>query len=185
MGKEYRYMINEGLAFTEEKMMKKLSDRAKEGWLLEKATLMRFKLKKGEPENLIYSMDCNNPKSSDKEYFELFEKSGWTHVCSLDYIHFFSAQVGTVPIYTEKDVEIEKYKGTRKTYAIGLGLSIFALIIVGFIRKYFWNSIDNTIWNYVLTGFGMLAAGIGAPSAMVTVALYLRDRNAKKLCGKS
>ena len=61
MEKEYKYMINEGLAFSEEKMMKKLSDRAKEGWLLEKATIMRFKLKKGEPQNLIYSMDCNDP----------------------------------------------------------------------------------------------------------------------------
>ncbi len=184
MGKNHKYIMNDGLAFAENKMMKKLSDMANEGWLLEKVTLMRFKLVKGEPQDLIYSMDCNRVKKNDKEYFELFEKSGWTHVYTLDYLHFFSAPAGTVPIYTDRDTEVKKYDGTRKGYSIALALSILTLIIITMINRYFGNSIENTVWEYVLMGFAMLSAGIGAPSLMVSVALYLKSRKAKKLCGK-
>lgn len=179
MEKEYKYMINEGLAFSEDKMMKKLSDRAREGWLLEKATIMRFKLKKGEPQNLIYSMDCNDPKESDKEYFELFEKSGWTHVCSLEELHFFSAKEGTVPIYTEKNVEIEKYRNIKRTCIIALPPSLLILIACIMTAAHYGKGLDNTIWFYVIVVGAFLSVMVAVPSLMVTVALYLRARKAK------
>ena len=180
MGKEYKYMINEGVAFSEDKMMKKLSDRAKEGWLLERATIMSFKLKKGEPQNLIYSMDCNNPKDSDKEYFELFEKSGWTHVCSLEEMHFFTAKEGTVPIYTEKDIEIEKYEDIRKFCMIALPPSVLVLVASIMTAAHYGKVLDNTIWFYVVVVVALLSVMIAVPSFMVAVALYLRARKAKK-----
>lgn len=183
MGKNHKYIMNDGLAFAEDKMMKKLSEMANEGWILEKVTLMRFKLVKSEPQDLIYSVDCNRVKKNDKEYFELFEESGWTHVCSLDYLHFFSATVDTVPIYTDKDTETKKYEGTRKGYSIALALSILTLIIISLINKFAGVSIENSVWEYVLIGLAMLSAGIGTTSLMVTVALYLRYRKSKKSCG--
>lgn len=179
MGKEYKYMINKGLAFSEEKMMKKLSDRAKEGWILEKVTLMWFKLKKREPQNLIYAVDCNKVKKSDEEYFEFFEKSGWTHVFTLDYLHFFSAKEGTVPIYTDKDQEGEKYESTRKWYTVALVSSVLAFIACIIISARYGSAMDNTMWFSVIAIVAFLSVMIAVPSLMVTVALYFSARKGK------
>ena len=60
-----------GLAFDEERTLKKLNSLAKEGWILDKLTLWRgYRLRRGEPQELVYSMD-----------FEMFEMSGWKYIC--------------------------------------------------------------------------------------------------------
>lgn len=50
-------MMSEGLAFSEEKDMKKLSDMASKGWLLDSFAVMGYKLRKAEPRNVTYSLD--------------------------------------------------------------------------------------------------------------------------------
>lgn len=80
---KYKYISNMGLAFDEERTLKKLNSLAKEGWILDKLTLWRgYRLRRGEPQELVYSMDYKKlDERSQKEYFEMFEMSGWKYIC--------------------------------------------------------------------------------------------------------
>ena len=88
MEKKNRYILNMGLAFDEDRAMKKLSQRAKEGWILEEMSLFRYKLVKGQPKEIVYSMDYKELVENDNEYFELFQSSGWEHMCSYGALSF-------------------------------------------------------------------------------------------------
>lgn len=84
-----KYVASGGLAFTEKMDMKKLSAYASKGWILNGFALLGFSLKKGEPQNIVYSLDYQ--KDADKEYFAIFEEAGWKHVCSAENeFHVFS-----------------------------------------------------------------------------------------------
>ncbi len=111
--KKVKYIANGGLAFFEEKEMKKLAEYAKEGWVLEKFAGLGYKLRKGEPQDIEYALDYQ--KGADDEYFAFFEAAGWSHVCSAgNEIHIFSAPTGTKPIYTDKPTTVEKYEREKK-----------------------------------------------------------------------
>ncbi|RUL48818.1 DUF2812 domain-containing protein [Lysinibacillus antri] len=111
--KQVKYIPSGGLAFFEEKEMKKLAEYAKEGWILEKIAGLGYKLRKGERKDIEYSLDYQ--KEVDDEYFALFEAAGWSHVCSVgNEIHIFSASTGTKPIYTDRPTTIEKYEREKK-----------------------------------------------------------------------
>jgi hypothetical protein len=108
-----KYMPSGGLAFYEEKEMKKLSELAKQGWILEGFSLLGFKLRKGEPMDIDYSLDYQ--KDADDEYFAFFEEAGWSHVCTAgDEIHIFRAPAGITPIYSDKPTIIEKYEREKR-----------------------------------------------------------------------
>ncbi|WP_042454394.1 DUF2812 domain-containing protein [Neobacillus dielmonensis] len=110
---ETKYVPSGGLAFTEEQDMKKLSDYAKEGWILAGFAPLGYKLIKGTPQNLIYCVDYH--KDVDEEYFSLFEAAGWAHICSQgNEIHIFSAPAGTTPIYSDKETLMEKYEREKR-----------------------------------------------------------------------
>jgi hypothetical protein len=71
-----KFVYNSGLAFSEEKEMKKLSKYARKGWLLESFAGFGFgyKLREGKPKNIDYSLDYQN--GADEDYFEFFEAAG-------------------------------------------------------------------------------------------------------------
>ncbi|RDY23184.1 DUF2812 domain-containing protein [Romboutsia maritimum] len=81
--------------------MKKLSDLAKEGWILDSFKFIFYKLKKSQPEDVIYSVDYNEDKMEWDSYFEIFKDGGWDHVCSYGEVHFFKSKIGTAPVYTD------------------------------------------------------------------------------------
>lgn len=111
--KKVKYVSSGGLAFYEEKEMLELAKYAKEGWILEKFAGLGYKLRKGEPQDIVYSLDYQN--GADEEYFAIFEAAGWSNVCSAgNEIHIFSAQTGTKPIYTDKPTIVEKYEREKK-----------------------------------------------------------------------
>lgn len=121
-----KYVIISGFAFSEETDLEKLNRYAKEGWLLESIIGGFFyKLKKDKPQDIIYSLDYQ--RAADEEYFNIFKEAGWNQVVSIgNYIHIFSAQAGTKPIYSDKESEIDKYTRIRNTTKKG---SIYSLII--------------------------------------------------------
>ena len=111
--KKVKYIPSGGLAFFEEKEMKKLSRYAREGWILGKFAGLGYRLRKGEPQNIEYSLDYQ--KEADGEYFAFFEAAGWSQVCSVgNEIHIFSAPAGTKPIYTDKPTIVDKYEREKK-----------------------------------------------------------------------
>ena len=127
-----KYIMVSGLAFSEETDLEKLSRYAKEGWLLEKIVGGFFyKLKKDKPQDIIYNLDYQ--READEEYFKIFKEAGWNKVVSVsNYIHIFSAKVGTKPIYSDRESELDKYIRVRDTSKKGTIYSlIIGLILIG------------------------------------------------------
>jgi hypothetical protein len=132
-----KYVSINGLAFSENKDMEKLSSYAKDGWLLEGIVGGGFfyKLRKGEPRDIIYNLDYQ--MDTNPEYLSIMKEAGWEHVISVgDQIHIFSAKPGTKPIYSDKETEQDKYitvrnqtkKGSIYTLIIGVVLCMLTII---------------------------------------------------------
>ncbi|GLY09155.1 DUF2812 domain-containing protein [Pseudobacillus badius] len=129
MGKQKnrRYMSSGGLAFSEEKDMKKLSKMAEKGWILHSFAPMGYTLHKSNPRHLIYSLDYQYvPKEELEDYYDVFRAGGWQPVCSEGNMHIFSAAPGTRPIYTDRSTVVEKYKQAKG----GIGKAVVFLFAV-------------------------------------------------------
>ncbi|MGH4122397.1 MAG: DUF2812 domain-containing protein [Clostridium sp.] len=180
MEKKYRYIMNMGLAFDEDRAMKKLSQMAKEGWILKEMSLSRYKLVKGQPKEIVYSMDYKELSKHDNEYFKLFQSSGWEHMCSYGPYHFFSALPETVPIYTEKENYLSKYEKSKDVSKKAAIISIVILIFVNLIGFLLVNRIEETmIKNQILLIafiIGLISVVIAVPSLMVYTAYYLKEK---------
>jgi hypothetical protein len=183
MRNEFRYLINRGFAFEEDKAMKKLSQMAREGWVLKEMTSLRYKLVKDERKELIYSMDYKQLGKDEKEYFELFDSSGWKHMCSYGPFHFFSAAPGAVPIYTDKENYLSKYTDSKKGYFKAFIISLLILLVNIFIQI---NLFDNLHGRSAKFAFliseiiGVVSAAIVLPSLMVCIAFLIRERKVMK-----
>ncbi|MEI5906657.1 DUF2812 domain-containing protein [Bacillus spongiae] len=125
-----KYVLNGGLAFSEEKDMKKLSKYAKDGWVLEGFSLLGlgYKLKKGASQELDYSLDYQ--LEADEEYFSYFKAAGWSHVCSADSAHVFGAPAGTTPIYLDRVSTIEKYTVEKQQMGKVTLISFIATVVL-------------------------------------------------------
>ncbi|MEC2076215.1 DUF2812 domain-containing protein [Metabacillus fastidiosus] len=138
--KQTKYVPSGGLAFYEEKEMKKLSKLAKEGWVLEGFAFLGYKLRKIESCNIDYSVDYQ--KNPDDDYFTYFEAAGWSHVCSSGKeIHIFSAPAGTKPIYSDQETTIEKYEREKKSfgkYTLCFFISTVFLFLLANLSGYGW-----------------------------------------------
>lgn len=186
MLKKYKFMSNMGLAFDEERALKKLSKLASEGWILDKLTLWRgYRLIKSEPREVVYSLDYKHLDEGDKEeYIEMFEASGWELRCSYYDMHFFTAPPGTTPIYTDKESHLHKYKTQRiqsfRWSIISLIISIIAYIVAKVSLPYLdLESIKLGI--YMIVG---MIYGITGSLFMVTIAFYWRERRILSLHSK-
>ncbi len=171
-----KYLWNMGLAFDEEGVLKKMSKLAEQGWFLCNMSLLRYKFEKGEPKDLIYSMDFKNLKEDKEEYFELFDLSGWQHMCSYGPYHFFSAPIGTVPIYTDKKSYLDKYKAPKSIYLKTLETSTVTLLIAIISYIFLSPKINNSVFNLILFLVGAFSFIILLPSLMVTVAFFFRSK---------
>jgi hypothetical protein len=180
MEKKNSYIMNMGLAFDEDRAMKKLSQKAKEGWILEEMSLFRYKLVKRQPKEIVYSMDYKELSKNDNEYFELFQSSGWEHMCSYGAFHFFSAPPETVPIYTEKETYFSKYESSRDGYKKTAIISILVLIFVNMIEFLLTSKIEGTIMKNILFFVGIISVAIAVPSIMVSIAFALKEKRILK-----
>lgn len=174
MNKNNKYILNMGLAFDEDRVLKKMSDLAKDGWILNEMTLFRYKLEKSEACEIIYSMDYKELKQDKEEYFEIFNNSGWSHMCSYGPYHFFSAEKGTIPIYTDKKNYLEKYKKSRNIYLKTLVLSVLSLVIVSLLKAIVYKHLSSRVFDFILFIVGILSIGVAVPCFMVTVAYIFR-----------
>lgn len=110
----YKYKFGNGLAFLEKKDLQMMEEMAHKGYVPVGANALGFyKFAPAQAEEVDYSMDISTIKEKSdgfKDYKDIFESSGWSHVFSLDNIHFFKAPKGTTPIYTDQPNEAEKYR---------------------------------------------------------------------------
>lgn len=134
-----KYVMISGLATSEESDMEKLKKYASQGWILEDIIGGFFyKLKKDKPQDIVYSLDYQT--DADKEYFSIFRESGWEHVVSIEnYMHIFSAQDGSKPIYSDCESEIDKYTSIRNQtrkgtlYSLIIAIALMGLLVVSII----------------------------------------------------
>ena len=184
MEKKNSYIMNMGLAFDEDRAMKKLSQKAKEGWILKEMSLFRYKLVKGEPKELVYSMDYKELSENDNEYFELFQSSGWAHMCSYGDFHFFAAPPETVPIYTEKENYLSKYESSKAVYKKTAMISVGIFIAINLIEFLLVSRIEETIMKnkilFISIIIGIISVAIAVPSLMVCTAYYLKEKRILK-----
>ena len=172
-------MIN-GLAFSEESDMKKLKKYAKEGWILEGIAINFFyKLKKDKPKAIDYCLDYQG--EANEEYFSLLLEAGWTRVVSVgNEMHIFSAAEGTKPIYSDRESEIDKYERVKRQMGKGSIYSLIAMFIFIFVGKVLVSAISlNTISNIIFLLF--MASMISFVfNFMPYLAYTYRLRNLKK-----
>jgi len=131
-------MIN-GFAFSEERDMEKLKEYARQGWILEDIVGGFFyKLRKDKSQDIIYNLDYQT--EANEEYFTIFKEAGWNRIVSVEnYMHIFSAQAGTKPIYSDCDSEIDKYTSIRNLtrkgtlYSLILAIALIGLLVVSLV----------------------------------------------------
>lgn len=143
--KQTKYISNGGLAFSEEKDMKKLSKYAKKGWLLDGFGFGGFyyRLRRGEPQDIEYSLDYQN--QPDEEYFSLFEAAGWSLVLSDIGTQIFVAPKGTKPIYSDNETVTQKYEKQKKFVGKLAFISFFPTIILFLLLLNSENGILDTV----------------------------------------
>ncbi|MEB2302697.1 DUF2812 domain-containing protein [Lysinibacillus xylanilyticus] len=126
-----RYMPSIGLAFSEALDMKKLSEKAAKGWHLKRFRLAGYGLEKGEPEEVIFSIDYRKLRKDDEEeYFELFAYGGWTHVCSSAHMHIFKAAPKTTPIYSDAESSIDKLARLAKPINLAASIALAITMVL-------------------------------------------------------
>jgi Protein of unknown function (DUF2812) len=134
-----KYVMISGLAFSEEGDMEKLKNYASQGWILEDIVGGFFyKLRKDKPQNIVYNLDYQT--ETNEEYFTIFKEAGWKLVVSIEnYMHIFSAQAGTKPIYNDCESEIDKYTSIRNRtrkgtlYSLIIAIALMGLLVVSLI----------------------------------------------------
>ncbi|HWT77099.1 MAG TPA: DUF2812 domain-containing protein [Mobilitalea sp.] len=148
-----KYVLSGGLAFSEDKDLRKLEKYASEGWILERFAFLGYHLRNSEPIKLQYSLDYQ--LHADKEYFNLFEEAGWSHVCSAgSEIHIFSAQLGTKPIYSDITTIYDKYereKAQMKRILFPFLFIFILLLIISITCSYYHLPPFIVMPGYILT----------------------------------
>lgn len=172
-----RYMSSMGLAFAEEREMKKLGEMAEQGWLLESFAFLGYRLRKGEAQKLQYNLDVHELKPSEQnEYFEMFEAGGWSHVCSQGNLHIFSAPPGTVPIYSDKNTMYEKYNREIGVWRMLAAVFVIFSIVFHLIYRQIVEAQGITLLSNVFLVLATLCFALAVPSLMTFTAFLVRRR---------
>ncbi|MBM7837179.1 hypothetical protein JOC54_000410 [Alkalihalobacillus xiaoxiensis] len=110
-----KYMMSSGLAFSEEKDLKKLRQHSLKGWHVQGFRPGGYSLQKGESTDYIYAYDYRLLATNEQdEYLELFTSSGWTPIASEAGIHLFQALPGTKPIHSDQESTVEKHESISR-----------------------------------------------------------------------
>lgn len=128
---KYKYRAGIGLAFSENKDVRMMENMARKGYRPVGLNILGFyKFEKALSEDVSYSADYSTIAScsSDfEDYKEIFKSAGWEHVLCIGTCHWFKAPKGTIPIYTDKRNESEKYINISKQFC----KELIAFIISG------------------------------------------------------
>lgn len=175
MGKT-KYIMSNGIAFSEEKDLKKLRKYAAKGWIVKRFKRMGYELEKGVAEDTIFSLDIRPLAENElEEYIEMFELSGWEYVCSSYYgAHLFKAKPGTKPIYTDKETKQEKIKILRQPVMSAVVISMAMLIV-----SYLVHSVSSGVLSTIFSIVFLFSLVITIPMLMTLIATYYHSFRAK------
>lgn len=168
--KKSKYIISGGLAYFEEFDMERLREKSLRGWHFKKFSFLGYCLERGEPADVIYTIDYHLLKEEDQEeYFDTFEMAGWEHVCTEYNMHIFKAPKGTKPIYSDSDTKKEKYKRLSKSWR-NASIVLLSLFIVSLILTWKTTGMLQSIGNIGFT----LSLVLFIPCCMTYIAIITR-----------
>lgn len=168
--KQTKYIMSGGLAFAEEKDMKKLRRFSLKGWHVTGFKFSGYTLEKGESSDYIYSVDYRSLEVGEEdEYFDVFASAGWSHVTSEGDIHLFRAEPGTKAIYSDSETLVEKYKSLSNSMGyIAISLVVLtALAWLGTIISF--GPLDS-----FMAVIAVILTIIAIPAVMTAIASYNR-----------
>src|SRR5699024_12762819 len=97
-----KYIMSGGLAFFEESDMERLREKSLRGWHIKKFSFLGYRLERGEPTDVIYTIDYHLLNEEDQEeYFDMFRMAGWVHVLTEYNMNMFKAPRRHTIIYME------------------------------------------------------------------------------------
>ncbi len=112
---QVKHMMSGGLAFSEERDLKKLRQASLKGWHVQDFRPGGYSLQKGESADYIYAYDYRLLATNEQdEYLDLFTSAGWTPIASEAGIHLFRALPGTKPIHSDQESTIEKHESISR-----------------------------------------------------------------------
>lgn len=178
--KRTKYMMSNGLAFSEEKDMEKLRQKALNGWHLKGFRFLGYELEKGESEDVVFSIDYRSLQpSEEEEYFEMFSFAGWTHVCSSvdKHMHIFKAKKGTKPIYSDVESTGDKFERLANPIKASAIFFVGLTTVLWLIMTYTKGIVQNITELAFLLSFVLTI-----PSIMTLSAVYYHKwKNKKKM----
>jgi len=146
-----------------------LERQAAQGWILERAGMYGFTLKKGEPRNLRYCVDIpsvHRKRGGTNEYlqsyYEMCEEAGWTLVGTNTTIHVFvTADMSVPPIHTDPEIRFEAAESYFRDQSGGAGLllAIMVLLAVPVIPGLIQIGSGKALFFAVVLLFGMILMG--------------------------
>ena len=128
-----RFVIVTALAFSDQQDTKRLSDFASKGLLLKdfRIPMLSYRLIPQDKQEVDYLIDYQ--QQATQEYYDSYLKTGWQHVFSSEDMHYFKADKGTAPFYSDVDGKIQRYKKESKRYGIYTLISLFPAVLFGFL----------------------------------------------------
>lgn len=167
--KKTKYMMSRGLAFSEASDMKRLRKKSLQGWHLNKFSFLGYRLERGNPQDVIYTIDYRLLNEKDApEYFEMFSFTGWEHVCSDYNMHIFKAPKGTKPIYSDVNTMKDKYSRLINPIQKVTVISCIILILLLMIN-FFTNGTIQSVSEWAI----FITVIIFVPSVMTLIAAYV------------
>ncbi|NCU17946.1 DUF2812 domain-containing protein [Pallidibacillus pasinlerensis] len=175
--KQTKKITSEGLAFFEEKDMKKLRKYSLQGWHVYDFSIRGYKLEKGESRDYIYNIDYRFLNDDEKEeYIELCAQTGWTHIASDGDLHLFRANRGTKPLYTDQGTKVEKYAQSGRTMS-KVVVPFVLITVLLWIGEIFSSGIVESILFTIAT----ILTVIALPLVWATITIF---KNKWKLAGR-
>ena len=171
-----KYMMSGGLAFSEQSDLKKLREKAAQGWNVKRFKFMGYQLEKGAPEDVIFSIDYRDfKKGEEEEYFEMFEMAGWNHVSSNAGIHLFKALPGTKPIYSDKESSVDNLVRQQKPL-LSISVACVLITIISYLLSQMGPETIQTAFHVLFLSFIVITFPVLMTAGAITFHLWRAKR---------
>jgi len=124
-----KYRMCSGLAMAPEHDMKLLKEMSRKGWHLTSLKGIFYRFEEGEIAEYEYAL--NMEMESDHDMLAYYEASGWKPVVIGPGYQIFRAEKGTVPIFSDRESEVDVLERNQKK--IGKWAGYFGVLIAAWL----------------------------------------------------
>jgi hypothetical protein len=153
-----KFVIVTALAFSDQQDTKRLSEFASKGLVLKdyRIPMLSYRLTPQEKQEVDFLIDYQ--PMATKEYYDAYLTMGWQHVFSSDDMHYFKAEKGTVPYYSDVEGKVLRYTKESRRYGIYTLISVFPALLFGFLLFIYQSSGDMvTLPLFIASGLSVMS----------------------------